>query len=86
MLGFFSGVVLSVWFRNQGPQKPVYEWLDEEEVVNGGKGEEENIEDDKGKTVQIKDKRQKQNLHPAPFSLRSFSEGGLHPVLFLENM
>jgi len=31
MLGFFSGVVLSVWFRNQGPQEPVYEWLDEED-------------------------------------------------------
>jgi len=31
MLGFFSGVVLSVWYRNQGPQQPVYEWMEEEE-------------------------------------------------------
>lgn len=31
MLGFFSGVVLSVLYRNQGPQNPVYEWMDEEE-------------------------------------------------------
>ena len=47
MLGFFSGVVLSVWFRNEGPQKPVYEWLDEEEeVVTGGTGEEENKEEE----------------------------------------
>jgi len=32
MLGFFSGVVLSVWYRKEGPQKPVYEWMDEEET------------------------------------------------------
>jgi hypothetical protein len=31
MLGFFSGVVLAIWFRNQGPQMPVSEWMDEEE-------------------------------------------------------
>jgi membrane associated rhomboid family serine protease len=31
MLGFISGVVLAVWYRKQGPQRPVYEWLDEEE-------------------------------------------------------
>jgi membrane associated rhomboid family serine protease len=41
MLGFFSGVVLSVWYRNQGPQKPVYEWMEEEEAENN---EEERIE------------------------------------------
>jgi membrane associated rhomboid family serine protease len=32
MLGFFSGVVLAVWFRKQGPQMPVYEWMDENET------------------------------------------------------
>jgi membrane associated rhomboid family serine protease len=31
MLGFFSGVVLAVLYRNQGPQQPVYEWMEEEE-------------------------------------------------------
>lgn len=31
MLGFISGVVLAVWYRKQGPQRPVYEWMDEEE-------------------------------------------------------
>jgi membrane associated rhomboid family serine protease len=41
MLGFFSGVVLAVWYRNQGPQKPVYEWMEEEEE-DGGEGEVEN--------------------------------------------
>ena len=40
MLGFFSGVVLAVWYRNQGPQKPVYEWMEEDE--DGGEGEVEN--------------------------------------------
>ncbi len=51
MLGFFSGVVLAVWYRKKGPQRPVYEWMDEEssevEVTEGdeekgGMGEEEN--------------------------------------------
>lgn len=41
MLGFFSGVLLAVCFRNQGPQKPVYEWMEEEEEETGGSGEEE---------------------------------------------
>jgi membrane associated rhomboid family serine protease len=46
MLGFFSGIVLSVWFRNEGPQRPVYEWMEEEEEEEekGGVGEEEKIE------------------------------------------
>jgi membrane associated rhomboid family serine protease len=39
MLGFFSGIALSVWYRKEGPQRPSYEWLDEEE--NGRNGEEE---------------------------------------------
>jgi len=38
MLGFFSGIILSVWFRNEGPQRPVYKWMDEDEEE---KGEEE---------------------------------------------
>jgi len=31
MLGFFSGVVLAVWYRKEGPQRPVYDWNDEDE-------------------------------------------------------
>ena len=31
MLGFFSGIVLSVWYRKEGPQRPVYEWMEEDE-------------------------------------------------------
>jgi membrane associated rhomboid family serine protease len=29
MLGFISGIILSIWFRNEGPQRPVYDWMDE---------------------------------------------------------
>lgn len=36
MLGFFSGIILAIFYRNQGPQKPVYDWMDDEE-----QGEEE---------------------------------------------
>jgi len=31
MLGFFSGVILSVWYRKEGPQAPVYEWMEDDE-------------------------------------------------------
>ena len=31
MLGFVSGIFLAVLYRNEGPQKPVYEWMEEEE-------------------------------------------------------
>jgi membrane associated rhomboid family serine protease len=41
MLGFFSGVVLAIWFRKEGPQAPVYHWLEEEEGESGGMGEGE---------------------------------------------
>jgi membrane associated rhomboid family serine protease len=30
MLGFISGIILAVVYRKEGPQQPVYEWLDEE--------------------------------------------------------
>jgi membrane associated rhomboid family serine protease len=31
MLGSFSGILLSIWFRNEGPQAPVHDWMEEEE-------------------------------------------------------
>ena len=37
MLGFISGIVLAVWYRKEGPQQPVYEWLDEEDEENPDK-------------------------------------------------
>lgn len=46
MLGFFSGTILAIIYRNEGPKLPVYEWMedDEEEVESGGEGEVENEE------------------------------------------
>jgi membrane associated rhomboid family serine protease len=45
MLGFFSGIMLAIWYRKEGPQMPVYEWLDEagesEEDEKAGPGSEE---------------------------------------------
>jgi membrane associated rhomboid family serine protease len=41
MLGFFSGVLLAVIFRNKGPQQPVYEWMEEEDGAEGNEGETE---------------------------------------------
>ena len=40
MLGFFSGIVLAIWFRKEGPQNPVYDWMVEEEEETGREGEE----------------------------------------------
>jgi len=30
MLGFISGIFLALVYRNEGPQKPVYDWMEEE--------------------------------------------------------
>lgn len=40
MLGFFSGIVLAIWYRKEGPQMPVYEWMEEEEEGEKGRGGE----------------------------------------------
>jgi hypothetical protein len=39
MLGFFSGVVLSIWYKNEGPQRPVIQWEEEEETETERKGD-----------------------------------------------
>jgi membrane associated rhomboid family serine protease len=55
MLGFFSGVVLALWFRNEGPQQPVYEWLEEEEEEDtGDEGEEDEKERENGDPLSLK--------------------------------
>jgi membrane associated rhomboid family serine protease len=36
MLGFFVGIALAVWYRNEGPQAPVHEWPEDEEEEGGG--------------------------------------------------
>lgn len=35
MLGFLSGIFLAIIYREQGPQSPVYEWMDEEDTEAG---------------------------------------------------
>jgi len=37
MLGFISGIILAVAYRKEGPQAPVYEWLDEENETDNDK-------------------------------------------------
>ena len=32
MLGFLSGIFLAIIYREQGPQSPVYEWMEEEDT------------------------------------------------------
>lgn len=32
MLGFLSGIFLAINYREQGPQSPVYEWMEEEDT------------------------------------------------------
>jgi membrane associated rhomboid family serine protease len=49
MLGFFSGVVLAVIFRKEGPQRPANEWIEEEEDTAGGDGESGNIGEEETK-------------------------------------
>lgn len=46
MLGFFSGIILAIWFRKEGPQKPVYEWIDEEDEEKGEGGERDILQKD----------------------------------------
>jgi len=47
MLGFFSGIVLAVWYRKEGPQRPVYEWMEEEVEKVEGVEEVEEVKEDK---------------------------------------
>jgi len=41
MLGSFAGVLLSVIYRNEGPQQPVYPWLEEDEIISDGEKSED---------------------------------------------
>ncbi len=45
MLGFVSGVILAIRYRKEGPQPPVYEWMDEDEAIIDETGEEEDGEE-----------------------------------------
>ena len=49
MLGFVSGIILAVWFKNEGPQSPVYDWMEEEEEGEGERGRREIEEEEREK-------------------------------------
>ena len=53
MLGFFSGVMLALWYRNEGPQRPEYEWMNEED-------EAESEEEAPGHTAGFEEKQKKE--------------------------
>ena len=47
-MGFFSGIFLAYYYRNEGPQRPTYSWETEEDFdekidseINENEGEEE---------------------------------------------
>ncbi|HKK42204.1 MAG TPA: rhomboid family intramembrane serine protease [Bacteroidales bacterium] len=50
MLGFFSGVLLAIIYRKQGPQAPVYEWLEQDDEDGSGEmpDESEGNDDNQG--------------------------------------
>lgn len=56
MLGFISGILLAIVYRKEGPQMPVYEWMDKSSFAEASEdeGTEEVEEEDEVKT---KDKR-----------------------------
>lgn len=41
MLGFFSGILLTVWYRNEGPQQETYDWMNEDDEEKTEKDENE---------------------------------------------
>lgn len=59
MLGFFSGILLAIVYRKEGPQRPVYEWMQEEVEGVEEVEEVEDVEGEEGESGRnkIKDKR-----------------------------
>jgi len=45
MLGFVAGIIMAIWYRNEGPQNPVYEWMDDDDGREQGAGGFEEVED-----------------------------------------
>jgi membrane associated rhomboid family serine protease len=39
MLGFISGAILAMWYKNEGPQRPVYKWMEEEDTEENGESD-----------------------------------------------
>jgi membrane associated rhomboid family serine protease len=55
MLGFFSGIILSVWFRNDGPQRPSEEWMEDEEEEREGEEEKSTFATSFAKASDVKE-------------------------------
>lgn len=57
MLGFFSGAFLSIWYRKQGPQRPVYEWMEDDDPEDDGviNYSEDNQEEEETKGLRDKE-------------------------------
>jgi membrane associated rhomboid family serine protease len=36
MLGFISGIILAIYYRNEGPREPVYDWMEEDTFEEAG--------------------------------------------------
>ena len=34
-MGFVSGIIMAIWYRKEGPQQPVYDWMVEDEEDSG---------------------------------------------------
>jgi membrane associated rhomboid family serine protease len=51
MLGFFSGIALAIYYRHEGPQMPVNEWMEEEkETEDLSDKENEGLRDEETKS------------------------------------
>jgi membrane associated rhomboid family serine protease len=47
MLGFFSGVILAISYRKEGPQRPRYEWMEDDDEEEGREEDGEVLSDEK---------------------------------------
>jgi membrane associated rhomboid family serine protease len=47
MLGFFSGVILAISYRKEGPQRPRYEWMEDDDEEKGREEDGEVLSDEK---------------------------------------
>jgi membrane associated rhomboid family serine protease len=41
MMGFIAGIIMAVWYRDEGPQNPVYDWMEDEENMEEEQGSSE---------------------------------------------
>jgi membrane associated rhomboid family serine protease len=48
MLGFVSGILLAIWFRKMGPQRPEYQWMDEDDEGEVDENESASTDTDSG--------------------------------------